>query len=183
MSSRRQRSIPLGGRYRQVSLYIRYYKIFFFRDGSRPIDLSSTCRNCKGILTYCKTMSRRKTDSSLQWHHNELDGVSDHQPPDCLLNRLFRLRSKKTSKPRVTGLCVGNSPVTGEIPAQKASNAENVSIWWRHHVMHYSSKRVFIFALPYLDFSVKQLYFDHFAAIQVFISNYKLRIASLKLYI
>ena len=41
---------------------------------------------------------------------------------------------KKTSKLRVTGLCVGNSPVTGEFPAQRASNAENVSIWWRHHV-------------------------------------------------
>ena len=35
--------------------------------------------------------------------------------------------------PRITGLCVGNSPGTGEFPAQKASNAENVSIWWRHH--------------------------------------------------
>ena len=34
----------------------------------------------------------------------------------------------------VTGLCAGNSPVTGEFPAQRASNAENVSIWWRHHV-------------------------------------------------
>ena len=42
-------------------------------------------------------------------------------------------RSKKTSKFCVTGLCVGNSPGTGEFPAQKASNAENVSIWWRHH--------------------------------------------------
>ena len=37
------------------------------------------------------------------------------------------------SKLRVTGLCAGNSPVTGEFPAQMASNAENVSIWWRHH--------------------------------------------------
>ena len=44
-----------------------------------------------------------------------------------------RRRSKKTSKFRVTGLCVGNSPGTGEFPAQRASNAENVSIWWRHH--------------------------------------------------
>ena len=34
----------------------------------------------------------------------------------------------------VTSLCEGNSPVTGEFPAQRASNAENVSIWWRHHV-------------------------------------------------
>ena len=33
----------------------------------------------------------------------------------------------------VTGLCEGNSPVTGEFPAQRTSNAENVSIWWRHH--------------------------------------------------
>ena len=44
-----------------------------------------------------------------------------------------RLRSKKTSKLRVAGLWEGNSPVIGEFPAQKASNAENVSIWWRHH--------------------------------------------------
>ena len=42
----------------------------------------------------------------------------------CLLNRLFRRRSKKTSKLRVTGLCAGNSPGTGEFPAQMASNAE-----------------------------------------------------------
>ena len=41
--------------------------------------------------------------------------------------------SKKTSKLRVTGLCVGNSPVTREFPAQRASNMGNVSIWWRHH--------------------------------------------------
>ena len=40
---------------------------------------------------------------------------------------------RKTSKLRVTGLCAGNSPETGEFPAQMASNAENVSIWWRHH--------------------------------------------------
>ena len=36
-------------------------------------------------------------------------------------------------KLRVTGLCEGNSPLTGEFPAQRASSAENVSIWWRHH--------------------------------------------------
>ena len=48
---------------------------------------------------------------------------------------LFRGRSKKTSKLRVTGLCEGNSPVTGDFPTQRASDAENVSIWWRHHVI------------------------------------------------
>ena len=71
--------------------------------------------------------------SSLQWRHNGHEGVSNDQPHDCLLKRLFRRRSKKTSKLRVTGLCAGNSPVTGEFPAQRASNGENVSIWWRHH--------------------------------------------------
>ena len=68
-----------------------------------------------------------------KWRHNEHDGVSDHQSHDCLLNRLFRRRSEKTSQIRVTGLCVGNSPATVEFPAQMASNAENISIWWRHH--------------------------------------------------
>ena len=69
---------------------------------------------------------------ALKWRHNERHGVSNHQPHDCLLNRLFRRRSKKKSKLR-TGLCAGNSPVTGEFHAQRASNAENDSTWWRHH--------------------------------------------------
>ena len=72
---------------------------------------------------------------TLRWRHNGRDSVSNLQPHNCLLNRLFRRRSKKTSKLRVTGLCVGNSPGTGEFPAQMASTAENVSIWWRHHEM------------------------------------------------
>ena len=45
-----------------------------------------------------------------------------------------RRRSKKASRLRVTDFCAGYSPVTGEInPRTKACNAENVSIWWRHH--------------------------------------------------
>ena len=73
--------------------------------------------------------------SSLQWRQYGRTGVSNHQPRHCLLNRIFRRRSNKTSKLRVTGLCVGNSLVTDESPAQMASNAGNVSIWWRHHVL------------------------------------------------
>ena len=72
----------------------------------------------------------------IQWRHNERDGVSNHHPYDCLLNRLFSRRTrKKISKFRVTGLCEGNSPVTGEYSTQRARNAENVSIWRRHHGM------------------------------------------------
>ena len=69
----------------------------------------------------------------LQWHHGDHDGISNHQHLDCLRNCLFRCRSKKTSKLHITGLCEGNSPVTGEFATQRASNAENVFIWWRHH--------------------------------------------------
>ena len=71
--------------------------------------------------------------TTLHWRHNGHESVSNHQPYDCLLNRLFRRRSKKTSKLRVTGLCAGNSPGTGKFPVQMASNAEKFSIWWRHH--------------------------------------------------
>ena len=41
-------------------------------------------------------------------------------------------RKENIKAPRY-GLCVVNSPVTGEFPTHKASYAENVSIWWRHH--------------------------------------------------
>ena len=82
---------------------------------------------------FSHAMLDRDTCRSLHWRHNGRDGISNHQPYRCLLNRLFMCRSKKTSKLRVTGLCAGNSPVTGEFPAQMTSNAENVSIWWRHH--------------------------------------------------
>ena len=74
---------------------------------------------------------------TLRWRHNGCDSVSNHQPHHCLLNRLSRRRSKKTSKLRVTGLCVGNSPGTGEFSAQMASNAKNASIWWRPHDLHF----------------------------------------------
>ena len=85
------------------------------------------------ILIYTQECHNQYRWLSLQWRHNRRDSVSNHQPHDCFRNRLFRHRSKKTSKLRVTVLSVGNSPEAGEFPAQMASNAENVSIWWRHH--------------------------------------------------
>ena len=74
------------------------------------------------------------SNSASQLRNNERDGVLNHQRHDCLLNRLFRGRSKKASKLRLTGLCEGNSPVTDEFPVQRASNAEKVSIWCRHYM-------------------------------------------------
>ena len=57
--------------------------------------------------------------------HNERDGVSNHRRLDCLLNRLFRRRTKKTSKLRITDLY--------EFLAPRARKAEKISFWWRHH--------------------------------------------------
>ena len=58
---------------------------------------------------------------SLQWRHNKCDGVSNHQCLDCLLNYLFKRKSKKTSKLRVAGPCEGNPSVTGGFPLQKVT--------------------------------------------------------------
>ena len=69
----------------------------------------------------------------LQGRLDWCDGVLNHQPPDCLLNRLSKAQIKETSKFHVTGFCERNSPVTGKFPAQRGSNPKNVSIWWRHH--------------------------------------------------
>ena len=53
-----------------------------------------------GVRTY-------QSGTPLHWHHNDQDGVSNYQPHGCLLNHLFGCKSKKTSKLRVIGLCVG----------------------------------------------------------------------------
>ena len=85
---------------------------------------------------YDELQTKNNTSSlwmSIQWHHNEHDGVSNHRRLDGLFNRLFSRISQKTSNLSVTGLSEGTPPVTGGFPSQEASNAENVSIWWCHH--------------------------------------------------
>ena len=100
-----------------VNSYIECYQLPLFVELDTEIYPSASPQ-------YQRPKSKREI--SLQWRHNGRDGVSNHQPHHCLVNRLFGCRSKKTSKLRVIGLCASNSPM--------ASNAENVSIWWRHHV-------------------------------------------------
>ena len=57
------------------------------------------------VRFYFRDISQRKVSS--QWRHNERDGVSNHRRVDCLPSRLFKHRSQKTSKLRVTDLCEG----------------------------------------------------------------------------
>ena len=71
---------------------------------------------CEWISKSCAMSLWMNIMKSLQWSRNGCNSISNYQPHDCLLNRLFRRRSKKTSKLRVTGLCVGNSPGTVKSP-------------------------------------------------------------------
>ena len=114
--------------------HLRYYAILY------PSSLDAFCFMISNCLCYAHRLfifviHMCKFISLLRWRRNGHNGVSNHQPHHCLLNLLFGCRSKKTSKLSVTGLCAGNSPGTGEFPAQMVSNAENVSIWWRHHAL------------------------------------------------
>ena len=84
----------------------RSFDVFFDLRLNKPLSKQSW-------RLWFETPSR----SSLHWRHNDHDGVSNHQPHGCLLNRLFRRRSKKASKLRVTGLCVEFTG-TVEFPAQ-----------------------------------------------------------------
>ena len=82
------------------------------------------CVNSPISLTFCSkydgTISVLWT-RSLLWGHSGRDGVSNHHRIYCLLNRLFRCRSKKTPKLRVTDFvrgihrCPVNSPQKGPV--------------------------------------------------------------------
>ena len=112
-------------------------RTFWFENMSNPMMRQRANIEARhfAYMPYTDTLDQVETIPAfaLRWRHNDHAGVSNHQPHGCLLNRLFRRKSKKTSKLRVTGLCAGNSPGTGGFPAQNCQYAENVSIWWRHH--------------------------------------------------
>ena len=82
------------------------------------MQMSPTDCDKKHKLKKTKTWCSRFYDRirQLQWRHNEHKRVSNHRRLDCLFNRLFRHRSKKTPTPCVTDHCEGNPPVTGEFP-------------------------------------------------------------------
>ena len=71
---------------------------------------------------------------SLQWRHNEHDGVSNHRRFDYLLNRLFSRRKETTKKHQGFASLAF---VTGEFSAQMSSNAENVFYFWK--ITNYAS--------------------------------------------
>ena len=82
-------------------------------DNILVITLQSLYRFSISVLcSYVSGLGQKYTgrNTTEQWRHNGSDGVPNHQPQNGLLNRLFRIRSKKTSKLRVTGRWPVNSP-------------------------------------------------------------------------
>ena len=90
---------------RMYSIYLQYRCAFIGRPTWQRGFFASVMVGC---LVYWASIQ----NWTLQWRHNGRDSVSNHQPHDCLLNCISRSRWQKTSKLCVTGLCVGNSPVT-----------------------------------------------------------------------
>ena len=84
----------------------------------------------RNIISHAEVIRRNVKDHITR--QKGLDCVSNYQPHHWLLNRLFGCRSKKTSKLRVTGLCVRNSKGAGEF-LNKWPVTRKCSICWCHH--------------------------------------------------
>ena len=102
---------------------------------TRKYHLGTTC-----IYSSCSDHEWTLSTFGWIWTRSDLVHMYFHCNPITVTSQWlpWRLKSpapKKTSKPALLALCEGNSPVTGEFPAQKASNAEKASIWWRHHAI------------------------------------------------
>ena len=109
---------------------------------------------CLPVAWVCHVVDH--VQAPLHWPHNDHDGVSNHQHHGYLLNRLFRRRSKNTSKLRVTGLCVGNSPRSVNSPhkgsvTRKMFPFDDVTMrWWQIMVSAYMSGQHLRFNFPYM---------------------------------
>ena len=79
----------------------------------------------------------------LAWHNNDVimsEMASEITSLKIVYSSVCSRADKKTSKLSITGLCEGISPVTGEFLAQRTSNTNNISIWWRHHGLQIKSQ-------------------------------------------
>ena len=90
-------------------------RYFVMRCFIQALMVASCISTTKGkdqqdLTSVMSSLLQKVGTTPLQWRHNDHDSVSNYQPHGCLLNCLFRRKSEKTSKLRVTGLCVGNSP-------------------------------------------------------------------------
>ena len=92
----------------------------------------STLAALEVVIWQLSVQSVTKNSSTLQWRHNECDGVSYHLTivySTVYLGAYQRKHQSSASLAFVQG--IHQWPVNS--PSQRASNAENVSIWWCRH--------------------------------------------------
>ena len=120
-----------------ISTYIVYLDLTYFQ--------------VSNVIQFHLFQDVKFTFFTLQGGDHDRDGVLNHRRLDCLLNRLSRRRSKKTSKLCITGLSEENTAVNSGLSAQRTRNAEYVFIQGHHHV--FTSSDWFI---PQKDWSLIQ---------------------------
>ena len=120
---------------------------------------------------------------ALQWRNYWRDCVSNHQLHDCLLNRLFRRRSKKTSsKLHVTGLCAGNSLLTGEFQmasVEISSKLLNHLSWrlnricicmdWMCRIIYFAGVNYYVCIMQYVSLYTRNI--NHIMIIRILKSS------------
>ena len=112
---------------------------------------------------------------SLQWCHNEHNGISNHQPPNYLLNRLFRQKSKKPQSLASLVFVRGihrwpvNSPHKGPV-TRKMFPFDDVIMW---NIFHKIGMRFSHYALFWCGYVVSfcgfMWFFIHIGAVFMYI--------------
>ena len=123
------------------SLSCRHDTVCLIHPGNIPIVIPTILHRVTVLPIANKTAHRKLTrfrTATLRYvyHYNDfIMSAMTFQITSLMIvfSTAYSGRSNLTSKFRVTEVCEVNSPVTGECPAQQASNAKNVSIWWSHH--------------------------------------------------
>ena len=106
-----------------------FYSINFYLFSIKRFSHNMVDQLCKFVDLIVYTMFTHYS----QWRHNELDGISKHRRLDCLLNCLFRHRSKKTWK--VCVKCKRKIVADGEINKRSFRNIHILLHGLSVHVM------------------------------------------------
>ena len=87
-----------------IYVFFLFQIIYYLYAGAAQIHGSTIiCEFSRDVLNQLPIAQSLTQFPYIQWRHNEHDGISNHQHLDCLLNRLFRCRSKETLKLCITG--------------------------------------------------------------------------------
>ena len=116
------------GQVTHVFLFVWVYFQGFLNSCDIPLHILQGCFTDTGAIMWLPQCLWHYTDATMDTIASQITSLM------IVYSTVHSRRTSKIiSKLCVTGLCAGNSPEIGEFPAQMACNAENVSIWWRHH--------------------------------------------------